>query len=519
MKKLVLFLIFICSFFILVSCDNKSNEDVVKVIDIKLTDEAYAYAFKKGNVTLKNDFNSFLTEIKENGQFDEIVAKYFEGKGTKKGYKISTSTTINNDQNFIVATNCPFEPFEYVSIEDGVAYGIDIEIAGLYAESRGLNLYIKNIDFDSILTDVDAGFSDIGMAGMTITEDRLKSCDFSIPYYQASQKLVVSYNNHDFDNCKTVSDVENILKGLDGKKVGYQNGTTGNWYVVGDESWGFEGFGDAVIPTGYDTAQLAIQDVANGLIYAVVVDEAPAVNMAEAINSPGAKWDVFVKVISQEAFKNLIFTGLKNTILIAVLGLLIGIVIGTLIAIIKVAPKYKWYMRALDKLCTVYVAIFRGTPMVVQLLIAYFVIVPSLSVTNIDALTVAVIVFGLNSTAYVSEIMRGGLNSVDKGQLEAGRAVGLSYPVTMIKIIIPQAIKNILPTLGNEFITLIKETSVVSFITVVDLYTAFKTIGSNAYSVVIPYLIMALIYVLLVVVISLLIKLLERSLAKSDKRS
>ena len=232
-----------------------------------------------------------------------------------------------------------------------------------------------------------------------------------------------------------------------------------------------------------------------------------------------SKWDVFFKAIQQENFQDLIFTGLKNTILIAILGLLIGILIGMVIAIIKVAPKYKWYMKVLHKLGTVYVAIFRGTPMVVQLLVAYYVLLPLFGVKGVAPLNIAILVFGLNSAAYVSEIMRGGINSVDRGQLEAGRALGLSYPTTMIKIIIPQAIKNILPTLGNEFITLIKETSVVSFVTVVDLYTAFNTIGTNTYSVVIPYLVMAIIYLGLVLLITLLIKILERSLGKSDRRN
>lgn len=231
------------------------------------------------------------------------------------------------------------------------------------------------------------------------------------------------------------------------------------------------------------------------------------------------KWEIFIKVLQQDNFQKLIITGLKNTLLIAILGLLIGIVIGTIIAIIKVAPKYKWYMKVLDKIGSVYVAIFRGTPIVVQLLIAYYVIVPLCNMKNVEALNVAILVFGLNSAAYVSEIMRGGLNSVDKGQLEAGRALGLSYSVTMLKIVIPQAIKIVLPTLGNELISLIKETSVVSFITVIDLYTVFSMIGTNTYSVIIPYIVMALIYIVLVVIITIIIKLMERGLAKSDRRN
>lgn len=281
MKKIITVLFILCCVFCLTACGS-SNEDVVKVIDIKLTEEQYAYVIKKGNTTLKDDFNSFLLEIKQNGKFDEIVAKYFEDKGTKKGFSITTSSVVNTEENFVVATNCPFEPFEYIGT-DGLAYGIDIEIANEYALSRNLNLIIKNIDFDAILNDVDAGYSDIGMAGMTISEDRLQVCDFTNTYYEASQKLVVAYDNTTFDNCKNANDVEEILKSLENKKVGYQIGTTGNWYVAGDEDWGFVGFNN-LKPTGYKTAQLAIQDIANGLLFAVVVDEAPANAMVKAIN-------------------------------------------------------------------------------------------------------------------------------------------------------------------------------------------------------------------------------------------
>ena len=128
------------------------------------------------------------------------------------------------------------------------------------------------------------------------------------------------------------------------------------------------------------------------------------------------------------------------------------------------------------------------------------------------------IVFGLNSAAYISEIMRSGIMSVDSGQMEAGRAVGLSYGTTMMKIVIPQAVKNILPTLGNEFIALIKETSVVSFVGATDLYVAFNYIGSNSYEFMVPYLVMALIYIVLVLIITLGIKTMERSLRRSDRR-
>ena len=230
------------------------------------------------------------------------------------------------------------------------------------------------------------------------------------------------------------------------------------------------------------------------------------------------KWSVFVKTMKNEYFQELLLTGLWNTIKIAIWGLIIGILIGTIIAIVKVAPKYKLGVRILDKFCSFYVALFRGTPMVVQLLLAYYVLLPSLGVKSVEAINVGIVVFGMNSGAYVAEIMRSGIQSVDHGQMEAGRALGFGYTTTMIKIIIPQAIKNILPTLGNEFITLIKETSVLSFITVYDLYTALSTIGSKNYEKMIPYLVMAVIYIILVLLITLLVHLLEKAMSKGDKR-
>ena len=213
-----------------------------------------------------------------------------------------------------------------------------------------------------------------------------------------------------------------------------------------------------------------------------------------------------------------VLEGLKNTLLIAVSGLVIGILIGILIAGVRVMPKYKRLPRILNSICSVYVAFFRGTPMVVQLLLFYYVLFPLLGV-NITGVQISMIVFGLNSGAYISEIMRGGILSVDGGQMEAGRAVGLSFFTTMQKIVIPQAVKNILPALGNEFIALIKETSIVSFVGAADLYVAFNLIGTNSYEFMVPYLVMALIYIVLVLIISAGIKLMERGLGKSDRRN
>ena len=232
----------------------------------------------------------------------------------------------------------------------------------------------------------------------------------------------------------------------------------------------------------------------------------------------GQKIDKFIEIFLEQNGYVKVIEGLQNTLLIAVSGLVIGIIIGTLIATVRVLPKYKRLPRVLNGICSFYVALFRGTPMVVRLLVFYYVMLPLLGV-HMTGVQVAIAVFGLNSGAYISEIMRSGIQSVDAGQMEAGRAVGLSFSVSMVKIVIPQAVKNILPTLGNEFISLIKETSVVSFVGAADLYVAFNYIGSNSYEFMVPYLVMAFIYIMLVLIISLLVKLLERSLKKSDRRN
>ena len=221
----------------------------------------------------------------------------------------------------------------------------------------------------------------------------------------------------------------------------------------------------------------------------------------------GQKVDKFMEIFLEQNGYVKVVEGLQNTLLIAVTGLVIGILIGTIIATVRVLPKYKRLPRILNGICGFYVALFRGTPMVVQLLVFYYVLLPILG-WQITGVQVAMLVFGLNSGAYISEIMRSGIQSVDPGQMEAGRAVGLSFGTSMI-----------LPTLGNEFISLIKETSVVSFVGAADLYVAFNYIGSNSYEFMVPYLVMALIYILLVLVITLLIKIMERSLKKSDRRN
>lgn len=208
--------------------------------------------------------------------------------------------------------------------------------------------------------------------------------------------------------------------------------------------------------------------------------------------------------------------GLSNTALIAVFGLVIGFLIGCILSTVKIIPGKHPLLIVAQRVCDGYIAIFRGTPMVVQLLLMHYALFPAIGI-QINSVIEAMIIFGMNSGAYMSEILRGGINAVDKGQMEAGRSIGFGFTQTMFRIILPQAIKNILPTLGNEFIALLKETSVVSFIAVVDVTKALRSIAESTFEYFVPYILLACVYLILVLLITWLIRILERRLAKNER--
>lgn len=208
-------------------------------------------------------------------------------------------------------------------------------------------------------------------------------------------------------------------------------------------------------------------------------------------------------------------SGLGNTLLITVFSVLIGIVLGFLIAVIRSTHDKTGKFKFLNVIAKIYLTVIRGTPVVVQLLIIYFVIFASV---NIDKIFVAVLAFGLNSAAYVAEIVRSGIMSIDNGQFEAGSSLGLSYFQTMIYIVLPQAFKNVLPALANEFIVLLKETSVSGYIAIQDLTKGGDTIRSQTYEPLLPLIAVAVIYLVMVIVLSHLVTKLERRLAKNDRR-
>ena len=220
------------------------------------------------------------------------------------------------------------------------------------------------------------------------------------------------------------------------------------------------------------------------------------------------KDSLYNSLIYQDRYKY-ILEGLKSTIIMAFFATIIGTILGILIAVVEDNYEKNKKLPVLNFLCKTYVSIIRGTPALLQLMIIYYVIFKSVEVNGI---IIGIIAFGLNSAAYVSEIIKSGINSIGKGQMEASRSLGFNYSKSMIYVIMPQAIKNILPALGNEFITLLKETSVAGYIGIMDLTKASDIIASRTYEYFVPLIIVAIIYLIMTVGLSKLVKLMERKL-------
>ena len=205
--------------------------------------------------------------------------------------------------------------------------------------------------------------------------------------------------------------------------------------------------------------------------------------------------------------------GLKITLLVTVFAVLIGVVLGFLIAIVRTTHDKTGKLKILNAICKVYLTVIRGTPVVVQLMIIYFIIFGSVDISKV---VVAIVAFGINSGAYVAEIFRSGIMSIDNGQFEAGRSLGFNYAQTMMYIVMPQAFKNVLPTLCNEFISLLKETSVSGYIALQDLTKGGDIIRSRTYDAFMPLIAVALIYLAMVMIFTKLVSLLEWRLRNSD---
>ena len=282
-KTLALVLALVMVACTLVACGAKQSK--VKVFEeYELTAEKYAFAVAKENTALKDAANALLAELKANGELDKIINSFFDGTAEflYENPVAEVPTGADRANYLVVATNAYFPPFEYY--EGNKLTGVDMKIASLLAEKLGKTLYINDMEFDSVITSVKNGASDIGMAGMTVNEERLKTIDFTTEYYESAQVLIVREDDTVFADCKSADDIIAKLEAQNSEfKVGTQNGTTGYMFSAGDEGFGYDGFKN-LTTNGYTTGALAVLDLANSKIDAVILDKQPAIMIAKSTN-------------------------------------------------------------------------------------------------------------------------------------------------------------------------------------------------------------------------------------------
>lgn len=474
------------------------------------------------------------------------------------------NSTSSNNKKIVVGTNAEFEPFEYIN-DEGEIDGFDPAVIKEIAKNMGYDVEFRNMEFKSLTAALKNGSLDVVIAGMTITEERKESVNFSDSYYTATQCIIIPKGS-------SISSLED----LNGKRVAVQEGTTGDILVTPAED--NERITDSnTTVKRFKKGSDAVLELKNGGVDAVVIDESPAekyvslnsnilelfkddkstesYGIAVAKGNDELLADIneglkkfkdsgeFEKLVDEYINKEhdlgeidssnffektikkikyvfidtngykLLIKGLGSTIGITVSAIAIGAILGFLIALMKMTEVKAKKKTIISRIAGAYISVIRGTPVVVQLLIMYMVIFKSHY-----GFIAAILTFGLNSSAYVAENIRAGIMAVDNGQMEGGLSLGFTYSQTMRYVILPQSIKNCLPALGNEFVALLKETSIVGYIAIQDLTKAADFIISRTYETFMPLIAIAIVYFVIVMILTKLVQKMERRLRQSDIR-
>lgn len=448
----------------------------------------------------------------------------------------------------ILGTSAEYMPYEFHKTIDGVdtIVGFDIEIAKEIAKDMGAELVIKDTSFDALLPELTSGRIDFVISGMNPTEDRRKSIDFSIPYYRAEQSIIV--RKEDKDKYNTVESLEGANFGVQKSSVqekiakSIPNSNVISLDKVPDLLLQLETGRVDVVIAEYPVAKANINEDTMAITDAKPVSEndeyAVGVRKGneELLNSINAtlerlkEGDQIQKFVDEAGdlaadrvkddlntfeffwkYRDYYFKGIQYTLLISALGVLFGFILGLLIALMRMSGA-----SILKFIATAYIEIMRGTPMLVQLFIIHY----SLAAFDIKFTPIqsGILTLSLNSAAYLAEIFRAGIQGVDRGQLEAARSLGMTKSKAMRHIVLPQALKSVLPAIGNEFIVIIKESSIVSFIGVMDIMYQAQILRGSTFAALNPLLVAAMIYFILTFSLSKLLGVYERKLSASDNR-
>lgn len=460
----------------------------------------------------------------------------------------SGTTNSSGGKKLVLGTSADFAPYEFHKVINGKdeIVGFDIAIAKEIAKDLGAELVIEDMGFDGLLPALQSGRVDLVISGMTPTDERKKSIDFSEPYYKSKQVIMI--RNVDKDKYPD-------MKALENAKIGVQKGSiqeTIGQKIPGAKLTSLDKISDIVLQLQTkrvdaaiveDTVAAGYLDDMIGLAPAVPDEEQveaaigirkgntellTAVNqtlerlksedkinqmvtdasllMADRVNKSQNIFEVFWQ------YKSFYATGIGYTLLLSALGVLFGVIIGLIICLFRLHN-----MAVLRWIGTAYVEVIRGTPMLVQLMIIYYGVSLTFGI-NFSALQAGIMTLSINSGAYLAEIFRAGIQGVDRGQLEAARSLGMGRGAAMRYIILPQAFKAVLPAIGNEFVTIIKESSIISVIGMVDIMYQASVVKNITYQGMNPFLIAAAIYFVMTFILSKLLGRLERKLGASDRR-
>ncbi|MDR1017124.1 MAG: amino acid ABC transporter substrate-binding protein/permease [Lachnospiraceae bacterium] len=493
----------------------------------------YGFAVKKGkNPELVAAFNQGLAKLKANGKYDEIVAKYV-GETKIKPKKDSYSIVLDST----------YAPFEFQN-DKGKYVGIDVELIKAIAKEEGFTFTYKFPGFQAAVDSVSAGQADGIIAGMSITDERKQSFDFSNPYFDSGIEIAVN---------KATKDIKDFPD-LKGKTVGVKNGTTSQeWLNKNKGKYGYTiktfDDGDAMYNALNVKAVDAIMDDAPVLDYAIVQgkdfvivgDKQPAGQYGFAVKKgknpelvaafnegltklkENGKYDEIVSKyvggssseksddVDETTFAGLIknnwkplLVGLGKTLSLTLVSFILASIIGIILGLCAVTP-----IKPLRAIATVYVDVIRGVPLMVLVFFIFYGI-PHLLNHPLNDYVAGVIALTLNASAYITEIFRGGINAVDKGQIEASRSLGLPYLKTMQKIVLPQAIKIMSPSLINQFVISLKDTTIISVIGVIELLQASKIIVARNLQSLRVYFIVGVMYLIVITLLTKLSKMLER---------
>ncbi|MBA8771442.1 ABC transporter permease subunit [Staphylococcus coagulans] len=441
-----------------------------------------------------------------------------------------------------VGLSADYAPMEFERTVHGEREyaGIDIELAKKIAKDNGVKLKIVNMQFDSLLGAIKTGKIDMIISGMTPTDERKKEVDFSDNYMTVQQKVVI--RKKDKAHYQTLDD-------LKGKRIGVQKQTTQEELAKNEiedaDIQSLTRLPEVILSLKSNKVDAIVMDSAVSKAYLTQNDDLTFSNASfadsdkpTAIAIPKHSPELMDKVnqtiadvkdqhlmpkyekIAADAMQNdgnffskygiFFVTGLKSTILISIIGVILGAVLGAIIALMKISS-----IKPLKWIASFYIEFLRGTPLLVQVFLVFFGTTAVLGL-DISAFICGAVALVINCSAYIAEIIRAGINAVDKGQTEAARSLGLSYAQTMKTVIMPQAIKNILPALGNEFVTVIKESSIVSVIGVSEIMFNAQVVQGASFDPFTPLLIAAVLYFVLTFTLSRLMYFVEGRMRVSD---